>query len=141
MKRNITILTLIILISYGCTKYDDGPAFSLRTKKARLTGEWELEEIIVNGVSQALDSDYDMIWEFERNGDFTQTMDYGAYSYNYNGEWEFDDNGEELEIESSYSGINQTFEIKRLSSNDLWLEISQSSYYGMTTVEYEFEKN
>ena len=141
MKKNLTILTLIILISYGCTKYDDGPAFSLRTKKARLTGEWELEEIVVNGVSQALDSDYDMIWEFERNGDFTQTMDYGSYSYNYNGEWEFDDNGEELEIESSYSGINQTFEIKRLSSNDLWLEISQSSYYGMTTVEYEFEKN
>ena len=141
MKKNLTILTLIILISYGCTKYDDGPAFSIRTKKARLTGEWELEEIIVNGVSQALDSDYDVIWEFERNGDFTQTMDYGSYSYNYNGEWEFDDNGEELEIASSYSGINQTYEIKRLSSNDLWLEISQSSYYGMTTVEYEFEKN
>lgn len=141
MKQNLILLTLVILISYGCSKYDDGPAFSLRTKKARLTGEWELEEIIVNGVSQALDSDYDMIWEFERNGDFTQTMDYGSYSYNYNGEWEFDDNGEELEIQSSYSGINQTFEITRLSSNDLWLEISMNSYGMTTTVEYEFEKN
>jgi hypothetical protein len=139
--HNYKLLTLVILISYGCSKYDDGPAFSLRTKKARLTGEWELEEIIVNGVSQALDSDYDMIWEFERNGDFTQTMDYGSYSYNYNGEWEFDDNGEELEIQSSYSGINQTFEITRLSSNDLWLEISMNSYGMTTTVEYEFEKN
>ena len=140
MKRNLTILTLVILISYGCTKYDDGPAFSLRTKKARLTGEWELEEVIVNGVSQTLGSDYDMIWEFERNGDFTQTMDYGSYSYNYNGEWEFDNNGEELEIQSSY-GPSQTFEINRLSSNDLWLEINTNDYFGMTTIEYEFEKN
>ena len=139
MKQNLTILTLVILISYGCTKYDDGPAFSLRTKKARLSGEWELEEYNINGVSQLTGSDYNIIWEFERNGDFTQTLDYGSYSYNYNGEWEFDDNGEELEIQTSYG--TQTWEINRLSSNDLWLEVTTNNYYGTTTIEYEFEKN
>ncbi|MBI48812.1 MAG: hypothetical protein CL850_00785 [Crocinitomicaceae bacterium] len=139
MKQNLTILTLVILISYGCTKYDDGPAFSLRTKKARLSGEWELEEYNMNGVSQLTGSDYNIIWEFERNGDFTQTLDYGSYSYNYNGEWEFDDNGEELEIQTSYG--TQTWEINRLSSNDLWLEVTTNNYYGTTTIEYEFEKN
>ena len=139
MKQNLTILTLVILISYGCTKYDDGPAFSLRTKKARLSGEWELEEYNMNGVSQLTGSDYNIIWEFERNGDFTQTLDYRSYSYNYNGEWEFDDNGEELEIQTSYG--TQTWEINRLSSNDLWLEVTTNNYYGTTTIEYEFEKN
>ncbi len=140
MKKNFTILTLVILISYGCTKYDDGPGFSLRTKKARLTGEWELEEYIVNGVNQLSGSDYNIIWEFERNGDFTQTLDYGSYSYNYNGEWEFEDNGEELEIQIGSYGT-QTWEINRLSSNDLWLEVTTNNYYGTTTIEYEFEKN
>lgn len=26
----------------GCKKYPDGPAFSLKSKKARLVGEWEM---------------------------------------------------------------------------------------------------
>ena len=135
-KNTITALVLIAIISYGCAKYDDGPFFSLRTKKGRLTGDWELEKISFNGQSSS--SGYygaNMIWTFERDGDFEQTIDYGSYSYSYAGDWEFDDNGEELEIVVDGSGV--TFEINRLTSNELWLEQN----YNGNVMEYEFEKN
>ena len=135
-KNNVIALTLVMMISYSCSKYDDGPFFSLRTKKGRLVGEWELDKVILNGQTQSLDSDYDIIWEFERDGDFEQTLEYGSYSYGYNGDWEFDDNGEELEIQINGDGT-QTFEINRLTNNELWLEIND----GGDKTEYEFEKN
>ena len=135
-KNNVIALTLVMMISYSCSKYDDGPFFSLRTKKGRLVGEWELDKLIQNGQTQSLDSDYDIIWEFERDGDFEQTLEYGSYSYGYNGDWEFDDNGEELEIQINGDGT-QTFEINRLTNNELWLEIND----GGDKTEYEFEKD
>ena len=131
-KNTLIALTLVILISYSCNKYDDGPAFSLRTKKGRLVGEWKLDKVIYQGQTQSLDSDYGIIYEFERNGDFEQTIEYGSYSYGYNGEWEFDDNGEELEIQINGSSTI-TLEINRLTNSELWLE--DGNY------EYEFEKN
>ena len=135
-KNNVIALTLVMMISYSCSKYDDGPFFSLRTKKGRLVGEWELDKVIQNGQTQSLDSDYDIIWEFERDGDFEQTLEYGSYSYGYNGDWEFDNNGEELEIALNGYGT-QTWEINRLTNNELWLEIND----GGDKTEYEFEKN
>ena len=135
-KNNVIALTLVMMISYSCSKYDDGPFFSLRTKKGRLVGEWELDKLIQNGQTQSLDSDYDIIWEFERDGDFEQTLEYGSYSYGYNGDWEFDNNGEELEIALNGYGT-QTWEINRLTNNELWIEIND----GGDKTEYEFEKN
>jgi hypothetical protein len=135
-KNNVIALTLVMMISYSCSKYDDGPFFSLRTKKGRLVGEWELDKVILNGQTQSLDSDYDIIWEFERDGDFEQTLEYGSYSYGYNGDWEFDNNGEELEIEINEYG-SQTYEINRLTNNELWIEIND----GGDKRELEFEKN
>ena len=130
-KNTIAALALITIISYGCSKYDDGPGFSLRTKKGRLTGEWKLEEVSSNGQSSNL-SGYDIIWTFERDGEFQQTLEYGSSSYSYEGEWEFEDDGEELEIQMDGSSYTDTYEINRLSSNELWIE--------MGNTEYEFEK-
>ena len=131
-KNTIAALALITIISYGCSKYDDGPGFSLRTKKGRLTGEWKLEDInYSNGQSPNL-FDYDIIWTFERDGEFEQTLEYGSSSYSYEGEWEFEDDGEELEIKMDGNSYTETFEINRLSSNELWLESNNT--------EYEFEK-
>tara|TARA_B100001564_G_C20585272_1_gene645191 strand:- start:459 stop:935 length:477 start_codon:yes stop_codon:yes gene_type:complete len=150
-KNTLATLALIAIISYGCSKYDDGPAFSLRTKKGRLSGEWELDKI--NGQdpddyysnSWSVYNNVEITWTFERDGDFEACMDaevqygYSNYSYSYSysdcddGDWEFEDNGEELELQMNGSSYNQTYEINRLSSNELWLEMGSD--------EWEFKKN
>ena len=44
MNKNIlTFLTIaFVLVLTSCGKYEDGPFFSIRSKNARLIGEWEL---------------------------------------------------------------------------------------------------
>ena len=48
-KKLITIICILAFISItlitSCNKYVDGPAFSLRTKKARLQGFWKVESL------------------------------------------------------------------------------------------------
>ncbi len=46
-----TILISIIITSfYSCSKYEEGPAISLRTKTNRISGKWEIKEINKNGI-------------------------------------------------------------------------------------------
>jgi hypothetical protein len=50
--KKITLFGLSILIIGGaisCKKYDDGPAFSLRSKKARAVAEWNVKSYTVDG--------------------------------------------------------------------------------------------
>ncbi|MDR2010116.1 MAG: hypothetical protein LBQ22_06505 [Bacteroidales bacterium] len=52
MKKLSIILSAIAVIAMlfsSCGKYEEGPSFSLATKKARLKGTWELTETKVNG--------------------------------------------------------------------------------------------
>ena len=85
---------------FSCSKYEDGPLISLRTKKARLTGTWNLEKI--NGTSPALGEQWE--FEFENDGDYTEYQ-ISVDSWNgtlsqtsTTGEWKFKEDGEELHI-------------------------------------------
>lgn len=47
MKRTRLLLAIAFAISVvfiSCGKYEEGPSISLRTKKARLTGVWEISK-------------------------------------------------------------------------------------------------
>lgn len=41
----------------SCKKYEEGPSFSLKTVKARLSGEWQIEKYTVNGIDST-----ELIW-------------------------------------------------------------------------------
>tara|TARA_B100000683_G_scaffold246251_1_gene257757 strand:- start:219 stop:659 length:441 start_codon:yes stop_codon:yes gene_type:complete len=135
-KHFLLVLLFFILFLHGCSKNNDIdgvnhiPPF---LGSNRIAGDWELEKISFNGQSSS--GNFDLTWTFERDGDFEQFLDYGSYSYAYAGNWEFDDNGEELEIVVMGSAV--TYEINRLTSNELWLEQN----YNGNVMEYEFEKN
>lgn len=76
MKTKVFILILVMfgLTFSSCKKYEDGPALSLKSKNARLTGEWKLvsysyERISTSGTST---STYDGT---------TMITPYGSYLY------------------------------------------------------------
>lgn len=53
MRKNKYIFGLIVLaVLPGCKKYPEDPFISLRTAKQRLTREWKINRIIVNGNDQ-----------------------------------------------------------------------------------------
>lgn len=112
--------TLMTVLNFAsCGKYDDGPGFSLRSKTSRITGEWEVVRI---GSQTFPNQGYSLEFEFEKKGDFKYTYAYGTYSYSYAGDWEFSNDKEELEL--TFDGTVEIFEIKRLTNKELWLEDS-----------------
>lgn len=69
MKNNkkMVVATLAGIAAIGlnsCGKYEDGPKFSLLTKKARLAGEWDVKSI----GSETLDQDWALSLDFDKDG-------------------------------------------------------------------------
>jgi hypothetical protein len=108
----------------SCGKYEDGPKFSLLTKKSRVAGEWEVKSV----GSQVLGADYGLIMTFDKDGSMRYTYTYGNESYSYAGSWDFSSDKEDLVI--TLDGDVETFEIKRLKNKEMWLDDNISSADG-----------
>jgi hypothetical protein len=133
MKILVASLGVAALTLQSCSTYEDGPAISLKTKNSRLTGEWKLVDAGVLDLS-----DIDIEFEFEKDGDFKMTMSYAydnyEYSYSYKGDWEWVSGKESVIVTTD--GDATTYEILKLTSDELVLEYSYGSY----VQEWSFEK-
>ena len=161
--KNI-ILSFICLIAFvsSCSKYDDGPAFSLLTKTQRVTGTWDLKQVIVNGEvmtpndtytntydtycwNTGMSYSYDLIssnshettWEFDKDGDFSR-LDY--YTSNYQTLDSFSCVNFQAYISNnttnSTNSTNSTYADWEFSSDKLELEID----YGGTSQDFEITR-
>ena len=113
----------------GCKKYEDGPYFSLLTKKQRLTGDWEIKKLMSEGIN-IINNGYDIEMEFDKDGDFEFSASYSYYGYSYTytskGEWEFSNDKEEIELDFD-DGTYQEIEITRLTNKELEGELSDQN--------------
>lgn len=116
----------------GCKKYEDGPYFSLLTKKQRLTGDWEATKLISSDGQNMIDQGVDVEIEFDNDGDFklsasnTYTDYYGqsyTYTNNLKGDWEFSNDKEEVELDYD-DGFTEDWEITRLTNKEFEANIT-----------------
>ncbi|MGM0647874.1 MAG: lipocalin family protein [Bacteroidota bacterium] len=114
----------------SCSKYEEGPAFSLRTKTARLTGEWEIVKMTINGQTESFNNE-ELVLEFDKDNNFEMTFSYYGYSGTEKGEWEWIDNKEAVEV--TMDGEANEWEISKLTNDEFWFEDEDGS-------EYEAEK-
>lgn len=121
--KKLTYLTIAGATTLGvssCGKYEDGPGFSLRTKKARVDGSWNVKSV----GSSVLGTEYSINMSFDKSGSvlLTQTYSYQGYtdSYSYAGSWDFASDKEQLVL--NIDGNVQLFEIKRLTNDEMWLD-------------------
>jgi hypothetical protein len=119
------ILTLLMAFA-SCAKYDDGPAFSLYSKKERATGNWRFEKVIENGVDKTEDYANQTV-NMLKNGDVFWTQGYydGYWNpYGIGGTWSFASNKEQIEMRFT-QGVSQElvmlWDIKRMAYADLQL--------------------
>lgn len=115
-KLMLAAAVVIILNFSSCKKYEDGPVFSLKTKTARLTGEWEVVQI---DNEKPIDGGK-VLLEFDKDGDFSLSIKYGTYSYSYDGEWEWVSGKESIEVD--LDGETIEWDVLRLTNDELWLE-------------------
>ncbi len=144
MKKLTIILAIIATTAMffsSCGKYEEGPGFSLLTKKARLTGTWKLIEkstsgnsIDLSGVTVKITIEKDGTGKMISSGSvlgvtFTNTEDL---------EWEFNDSKEKLRMRSKDQGSENwddwdESEILRLTNKECWLKADE------TTLKFEKE--
>lgn len=155
MKRTVIILFILaisaILFS-SCGKYEDGPALSLRTKKARLKGTWDLSELRNDGTlinfksisvpdfPLSISASLKFIFAKDETGEFKIAVAGMPMGINGTTKWEFTSKKEnlKLKVESLDESImallreggadviipvdGQEFEIRRLTNKELWLK-------------------
>lgn len=120
IKSKISILLgLIIIFSIptiqSCKKYPEGPSISLRSRTARVSNTWRIENYRVNG------NDFT---SFISGYTETFTKD-GGYYYSWgnfegSGRWFFQNNDREIRVEGISHKSSETLYILKLEENEFW---------------------
>lgn len=115
------------IVATSCSKYEEGPSFSLRTKKGRISNEWVVESATYN--EKDYKAEYDSleganyVLEIERDGVYRTE---GAEPDK--GTWELGEDGDDVRFLSNAEGSKEeSFRITRLKSKELWMKQTQSN--------------
>lgn len=122
----IIALSAIALTFSSCNKYEDGPKFSLLTKKMRITGDWTATESIYTPVSGSptTTSLSGVTLSIEKDGKYTSTDPSGSDA----GTWRLGEDKDDLLTTSSAPGsVEEGSRILKLKSKELWLRITETN--------------
>ena len=126
--KTLRILSMAVLaatfVFSSCSKYEEGPAFSLLPKKTRLTGEWEVEKYVDANGEETNASGDDATMQLNSDNTAELKMNFFGTTAIVNGEWEFIDDKEGLRLTLDFNGNESVEESKilRLKNKELWLE-------------------
>lgn len=125
MKKTMmfTIFGLVLLTS--CKKYEESPAFSLRSKKERVANLWKVDYAYDFKDSVITTADYTgETWEFSKNGNFVE-RDNGTIEKT--GTWEFVSDKERVTIK--FPLISHSYDILKLREKELWLKDAEEELH------------
>ena len=113
-KMGTMALALFLLTLASCSKYEEGPGISLRSKKSRLVGDWEMTSITTNGIESTtmVESDFfDCISGTTIAYDITTKVEKLSYSIKEDGSWSSagDVNFTYLDFVTAYSNCTETY--------------------------------
>lgn len=127
MKIKHILLTgalLALFVLPSCNKYEEGPAVSLRTKKERVSNEWQIENAYRNG--EEVTDEYDeYTLRLRKDGDAELAALYSSgdftFEYETQGTWSFEDKKEEINMDFENDEADRRYQILRLKEDELWL--------------------
>jgi hypothetical protein len=148
MKNSIKIAVATLLagsfILASCGKYEEGPSVSIRTKKGRVKGSWELEAYLENGTDKT--NDYRTVinsetYTYEKDGTMKASVTTPLGTTEYEGTWEFINDKEDLK--TTITKINgtavtndpDTTHLTRLTNKEMWSKETS----GSDTYEYHMK--
>jgi hypothetical protein len=126
IKKTFFLIAIILLclplVLNSCKKYEEGPVFSLASKKSRVVNVWKLEKMLVNNTDATslfllIAPAYTV--EFEKNNTYTITWTQNSEE---TGVWAFDGARDNLVLTPSHANNISEWRILRLKSNELWAE-------------------
>lgn len=140
IKLFVAAVSIAVITISSCGKYEEGPGFSVRTKKGRLAGEWTVDKFLYNGndvTSSFVPSGTSYKISIEKDGSWTDTYTVGSISSTDNGTWEFVEKKEMLKWVTTGSSDTDgdTLTILKLKNNELWFE----EHVGSDHYEYHYK--
>ncbi|OFX19372.1 MAG: hypothetical protein A2033_07710 [Bacteroidetes bacterium GWA2_31_9] len=145
MKKVFTIVAFFLIsvvVLNSCSKYEDGPGISLRSKKARMANIWKIDKITDLDTGNEVDqnefmgfadssgasSSVVLTFDIKKDGKIDVIATISAFSLTVaSGTWEFvGDTGIKISVTSTYMNTAgaQIIEgtILRLANNELWIK-------------------
>jgi hypothetical protein len=108
----------------SCSKYDDGPVLSLRSKKERIANTWRVERATNNGTDVTSDFDQYQL-QLLSEGDATlaalYTLGELTFEFETTGSWTLQNTNKDLRLDFANNAADETYEILRLMEDELWL--------------------
>lgn len=127
MKAVLISLSLLTLGLVGCTKFSEGPSFSIQTRKARICNDWKLSDYVLNG-NNVFDASITTKMSIDKDGtysisNYTNELEQiqGTYSH---GTWIFGEDNTSVFFYADTTTVNPVHEysIKELRSKRMVLE-------------------
>jgi len=129
MKKIITLLVLsAIFFTFfnSCSKYEDGPALSLRTKLSRISGTWNLDEVENNSLDTVQNNMLDdlslqMIVNKDKDGEYKMFVEFLGNKMNVatiNFVWDFDDEKERFVVTVNENDINFDIDLGEMGEGE-----------------------
>lgn len=141
----LILVFVLLMVVVGCKKYDYGPTFSLRSKKARVVGNWVTEKWMMDKFSYSKVLDSNRRVEFTKDGgySFHQTNPSTSVETTLAGTWDFKQEKEQLLL-GLPTGINGAmnyvvWDIICLKHKALWLERVDYGYPHSTLYEWHLK--
>src|SRR5687768_14500600 len=124
MKKFILLALPVILLS-ACSKYEDGPAISFRTKKDRVCNTWVVGSAYKNGVDNTSEFNGTFAgYLLDIRKDETYTLSYtppGVGSVNEEGHWNWDNDKLKITLTDSDGSVTE-YLILKLKEKEFWVQ-------------------
>ena len=124
MAKHLSILFISVIL-FSCAKYEDGPAFSVRSKKERISNTWQIDKVLIDGIQ--VSSDFSR-FKFDFSNDNSAIVSYliddelveyfGSWSLLEEDQFQYAVQGDSLGIQSI---IEENWKIRRLKEVEFWI--------------------
>lgn len=124
MKKLAIYAFALSLTAFGissCGKYEEGPGFSLLSKKARVTNTWKLTKVEINGQDNTpSESSYSLTMTLKDDETLSASYTILGFPYNTTGNWAFSSDKADLILTANSE--TSTNEIIRLTNKEMKLQ-------------------
>jgi len=126
-KYLIAVLSFALIFG-SCSKYEDGPFISFRSKQERLINTWAYTLVLRNGANVTFGAVDGSINYAASEIGFNDEMRFSDIFYldslytQRDGDWVFNDKKKEVHLTYDDNGETRTFRITRLKEKDLHFE-------------------